>query len=504
MYNILSDLFWCNFCRGYLDVRGGPVPANIEALFTVWNDPSTWNVAALSPIAVRYQQAVGEFGMRETSHLPGAWAQDDWAVTPRLTLNLGVRWDMHVGAFAENLGISIPPFLPLDRPSQKNNIVPRLGFAYTLTEQTVVRGGFGKYYAQMFQRDAFYTHAFAKTVIPETPNDGRRDFASNPFNGPAPTYDQVVARSCPVVGLVPNCVRLDLTRINSPSTELPYSYQTSIGVQQQLGDRIAVTADYVFTAQRNTEIERNINLTYNPATGANYPFRDISRRAFPDWGVVNVMRFSDQGRRNYHGLETSFTRRFGQGWQLAGTYSLEGLWDADPRPVSASLNPRTGFAQYLPLPFETTLDLGGEYGPGITDQRHRATLNGVWQLPYRFQLSGLYFYGSGVRFATPFGGDVRNLGASGENRLRPDGTLAPRNNLVGRPLHRVDVRFLRKFPLGRGVAIDGMLVVFNLFNHRNFGNYVITQGAANFGAPVAQDNVAYQPRQLQLGFRATF
>ena len=53
-------------------------------------------------------------------------------------------------------------------------------------------------------------------------------------------------------------------------------------------------------------------------------------------------------------------------------------------------------------------------------------------------------------------------------------------------------------------VFDGIVEVFNLFNHVNYGNYVTSIGASNYGAPVAQDNVAYKPRQLQLGFRATF
>jgi hypothetical protein len=66
------------------------------------------------------------------------------------------------------------------------------------------------------------------------------------------------------------------------------------------------------------------------------------------------------------------------------------------------------------------------------------------------------------------------------------------------------MRAQKRLPLGSRMKADGIVEVFNLFNHVNYGNYVTTIGAANFGAPVAQDNVAYKPRQLQLGFRATF
>ena len=57
---------------------------------------------------------------------------------------------------------------------------------------------------------------------------------------------------------------------------------------------------------------------------------------------------------------------------------------------------------------------------------------------------------------------------------------------------------------GERARIEFRAEGFNLFNHVNYGNYVTSIGASNYGAPVAQDNVAYKPRQLQLGFRATF
>src|SRR4026208_2343818 len=87
--------------------------------------------------------------------------------------------------------------------------------------------------------------------------------------------------------------------------------------------------------------------------------------------------------------------------------------------------------------------MGGEYTRAATDQRHRAVFNGIWEAPYGLQLSGVYFYGSGLRFSTSVGGDPRGQAAGGENRYRttntaagPAGTIAPRNKPVGSPDHR--------------------------------------------------------------------
>jgi hypothetical protein len=80
-------------CTGAIEANGGAIPANIEELFPVWDDASTWNLAALSPITVRVRRAVSntDFHYEVPQHLIAGWMQDDWRVTPRLTLNLGVR-----------------------------------------------------------------------------------------------------------------------------------------------------------------------------------------------------------------------------------------------------------------------------------------------------------------------------------------------------------------------------------------------------------------------------
>jgi len=129
-------------------------------------------------------------------------------------------------------------------------------------------------------------------------------------------------------------------------------------------------------------------------------------------------------------------------------------------------------------------------------------------------VSGIYFYGSGERYRLFTGVDRRGdggqppsgsqVGVSTEQRLRADGSIMPRNALVGEPIHRVDMRIQKRLPIAGNVAVDGIFEVFNLFNHANYGSYVINESNAQYGRPSFNQNVAYQPRMLQLGFRIGF
>ena len=86
---------------------------------------------------------------------------------------------------------------------------------------------------------------------------------------------------------------------------------------------MSFSADYIWQGIRHERNWRNANLAYDPATGANYPFSDIARRPFQGWGSVTMM-FTDL-ESDYHGLETSFTKRMNKNWQMSGTYTLSAL-----------------------------------------------------------------------------------------------------------------------------------------------------------------------------------
>jgi hypothetical protein len=484
-------IYLCRFCMGVLDAQGGPIPSNVEALFPVWNDVSTWNIAALSPISRRFQMGIGNFQFYIPRHVGAFWLQDDWVVTPRLTLNLGVRYDLAKGMWAED--VELLPFVEAGREIDKDNIAPRVGAAFSLNDRTVIRGGFGKFFGDITDQPAHGLVGYVESYVPEINYDGRADFAINPFNGPTPSFEQIAATQCPV-NRTPTCVRQSLPgHMIGPVNETNYSYQTSVGLQRQLGPAMAVEADYVYTGSRAEVYRHNINLTYNPVTGINYPFQDISRRPFPDWGVVEP--YYPDGWSNYHALQMAFTKRFSNRWQASATYLLSSLKDGTPPP-------RTGL--YDIVTFPVAADLGGEYGVAASDQRHRAVFNGIWDIGYGFQLSGVYFYGSGLVYSTNYGGDLRNYGTTQVGRLRPNGTIVPRNNFIGDPNHRVDLRVQRRFAFGSRVRVDGMLEVFNMFNRENYGSYTTQESSASYGRPSQNLNVAYQPRMLQLGFRLAF
>jgi outer membrane receptor protein involved in Fe transport len=460
----------------------------------VWNQPSTWNIVPLSPVTYAYHQGFGSFFFKENQTDLGTWLQDNWQVTPKLTFNLGIRYDVMIGSLAEDL--VVPPFRPVAVPHELSDVAPRTGFVYSILQGTVLRGGFGKYYAGLTDQWRQHTIINQILAVPEDINNGvNPNFLADPYNGVPPTYAAVTA---------PNSrYRREIAQgtITSPNVRTPYSYQSSIGVDKQLGQTMAFQADYVWTGARAQEVSRQINLSYNAATGFNSPFTVIGNRPYPDWGSV-IMRFSD-GRSNYNALETGFTKRMSDHWQASATYTLSSYKDLNPLPI----NPGCSYPMSAPgvcsVPITLQPEYGGEYTYAVGDQRHRAVVNGIWELPLQFQLSGLYFYGSGQRTGRSYGIDLSNS-ASSNTRLRPNGTVVPRNSFVGTPLHRGDVRILRHFTLAPRLKVDGMIEVFNLFNHENDGSFVTAEVSPSFSKPVQNVNVEYQPRMMQLSFRFVF
>ena len=100
----------------------------------------------------------------------------------------------------------------------------------------------------------------------------------NPFNGPIPTYAQAVATATQ---------RSPFLTLPSVNSNLPYTHQANVGLQRQFGTAMSLAADFVYTNNKDVVGIMDVNLAYNPETGANYPFTDLTRRPVRGWGAVN-------------------------------------------------------------------------------------------------------------------------------------------------------------------------------------------------------------------------
>jgi hypothetical protein len=477
---------------GEIDARGAATPAaQMQTIFPVWNNADTWCLSCLSavPGLVRsYTVGVGDFNNWVSSKKLGAWLQDDWQVSRRLTLNLGVRYDVAIDAFAQ---VNIAPWESKgDYNDWGGGFQPRVGFTYKLDDKTVIRGGAGLYKADAGSGDMTQAKGNAQIAVIVIPNDGRADFAANPFNGKAlPTFDQAMALFCNTNN-VKGCLFRSLDGVipDPKYTHLGYTWQASIGIQRQIGDTIGVELDYVYAKGKNEAFTTdNSNLTYNPATGVNYPFTDTTHRAYSDWGPVTT--FAHLGTSETQELRTSFTKRFGHHWQASGTYSLRYMWDAEPLPFSG--------AQQVTFPVAP--DLGGEWSAAAGEQRHRAVFSGIWQVGFGFQVSAMQYIGSGIRQRNNYGADLRDIqGGGGTMRLRPDGTIVPRNSLIGPSQSRTDLRFQQKIKLAGRMSVDAIVEVFNLFNRPNY-QVGVSENLTTYGKPISGEY-----RTAQMGVRFTF
>jgi hypothetical protein len=272
---------------------------------------------------------------------------------------------------------------------------------------------------------------------------------------------------------------------------MPRSWNSSIGIQRQFGSTMSLQLDYVQTEGRHEkDVLDNANLAYDPVTGANIPFTNANRGLLP-WpsaGVISMIDYNSNS--SLRSLQAAFTKRMGHHWQASATYTLSWFYDQESQPVSG----RTL------VPFTVRDDLGGSgsYTLAANDQRHRAVFNGIWEVGKGFQVSGLHYLGAGIRSGTSYGGDVSVTGGTFSARLRPDGTLVPRNAFIQPAQNRTDIRIQQRVPLSGHVAIDGIAEVFNVFNRTNYTIDTV-ESSTTYLLPVIGAN-----RTAQVGFRLTF
>ena len=294
------------------------------------------------------------------SNYYGLFVQDDWRLSPRLTLNIGVRWD-YESPIAEtlnqqNIGFDAAAANPFQVPGMQlnggllfaseddplpfkrdfNNLQPRVGATFRANEKTVIRGGYALSYLPTF--DHGYNNGFSLTTTVVASTDAGITPAarlSNPYpNG----IEQPIGNSQGLATLVGRGFTY-----SNPERVIPHVQQFSIGAQRELPGRMVLEASYVGSRTQKLPVSKGINeitaeqlaqgsvmlepvsnpfaglLPGTPFNGATVPRQQLLR-PFPQFASITEDRRS-LGVNDYNALQLSFNKRLTRGLQFLVSYT---------------------------------------------------------------------------------------------------------------------------------------------------------------------------------------
>jgi hypothetical protein len=498
------------------------------------------------------------------ANVNGVYFQDDWKVTPKLTFNYGVRWELdlpvtervnkiasfdpitntlkdaqgfrwHVDSVTGKL-VSVPdPTLgPRMWDTDWNNFGPRVGLAWRPFggTKTVIRAGFG----------SFYNHQIVGNgITPLNRNSPYRDATTaGPFSsstGPLPSLaNAFFANPTPVPpGIQKNFVSA-------------YTNEWSLGIQRELARNLLLEVSYVGNETHKLPTSWNINQAFPGTVGS-----VNSRRPYVGWGSITGGFISSIGNANFNSLQTRLERRFSSGLSFLVSYTWSKTIDQGAN-ISTGGNNSGAFAQ-------DARNLAAERGLADFDVPHRFVASYVWDLPFanksnRFvngavsgwQLKGILTLQKGQPFTIYDGVDQSNTSGNNDRpivigdwhvadpgvngwfnactilsngaqsncqpgqtpawQIAPAGTFgnAGRNILRGPGLANFDLGLARQFKATERIALQFRAEFFNLTNHPNFylPNATVTSSQfATIGQAADQPNTGAQ-RQIQFALKVVF
>jgi hypothetical protein len=358
----------------------------------------------------------------------GAFANDDWKLTPKLTVNLGLRWDFFglVGEHHENQANFVPTGPPTGAPlyiipvgknsgnvssgcplcftnllatdgitlavtnqygqglgnSQKKNFAPRIGLAYQVNPKLVVRAGFGLFYNGFenrgFSPNLGENYPFQFNFSFSSPNDATPISAGTPFAGcstagPGGTATFEAGFSCTPLSplLVTDATGLGLRGIQFNYTT-PYTMGANLTVQYQLTPSMSVQAGYVTSLARHLESFPGSN---NPTSIAPASAAEKTLVQFPDFGF-NSSYAATAGMSAYHALQTKVEKQFAGGLNFLFAYTYaKTMTDAGDLLNGGSV---AGFR----APNVPGLGMAFDYGLADFDVRNVFHFSGGYELPF--------------------------------------------------------------------------------------------------------------------------
>ncbi len=497
-------------------------------------------------------------------HFINGFLQDDWRVTPNLVLNYGIRYDYDsaavdkynlISSFDPATGAIVVPSLAAAEqyknpafPSQipiesaqkagfpmrslRNAfpfaVYPRLGFAYSIGKNTVIKGGYGVF------NDDISGPTF--TPLYQSPYGGTIGY-TNSFNGTTPGAPCSVAAPCtPSITFnhpVNSQGQLGAVVLNSLAVNLrnPYVQQTNLTLEQNIGFNTSLRLSYIGTFASDLLYNRNINQVHASTTAFNQ-----ANTPYPLYQLV--YQTANGGIQNYNGFTAEVNRHLKQGllFEAALTYSKE-LTD-DPSETG-----QTGVVA------ENTYNLGRQYGNDQYSPRLGFVSNVIWSIPVGrgglvlqdsrlwgnilggWQLSGGYFQHTG-QYLTPtfagadssntnqFSGTADRIGnpapigsRSINNWFNPAAYAIPKNgtfgnagfgSLKGPGSSDFNLGIFKIFALPRKSSLDVSATFTNVLNHPNFGNPDVVVTDTTAGKITSIQNDFYGPRSGLLSARYSF
>jgi hypothetical protein len=467
---------------------------------------------------------------------------DTWRVSPKLTLNLGVRYDMLPHAYEKDDLLSafypglynpsraptvlpdgqlVGDYDPLNGIAQAgkngiprgitqnhwNTIMPRIGFAWRpWGEDTVLRFGYGLYTERIQGNDVY-------NVGPNPPNS----FTAQIFDAPLSNPGGGAQRRFPS----------NLQTYDGPY-KLPQIHQYNLGIQQRLKSGVVMTAAYVGSSASYLQTTRNINQPFPDGAARVRAGQAIVNQVRPYLGWGNILSYENSTNSNYNSLQLSMRTENYKGLTLQASYTWSHAIDYVSGDVPGNSHQNA---------YDTSL----ERAHGQYDRRQILILSYVyeirtptdWASALRYTLGGWTFSGissfqSGVPLNITLGGDnafiggapyrpdaVRNPNLAGEERTReryfdPAAFAQPAPGNFGNAARHIvrqaginnwDLSLFKNIPLGsERVALQFRSEFFNAFNHTQWSGYRNQFGSAGFG----EANAARDARVIQFGLKLLF
>lgn len=470
-------------------------------------------------------------------HIYQGYVQDDWNISPRLTVNVGLRYELPLPFYETGNKYSDLILEPgslygtlLDAHNadaagyrnsfvdpNRHNFAPRAGFAFKLTPKTVIRSAAGIFYG----RDE-------NVPVARRPTNNPPYFILSTYTSDQIDPSIILSQGFPANALDPANVKNPAVNSYLRHSPTPYVQQWNINIQRELPGALVAQVAYVGSSSHDLYYPDNIDLPA-PGPGSIQPRRPIQ-------GYSAIYEYAPFVSANYSGLQAQLERRFGRGLTFLGAYTYSHSFDNGPSQADNTAGD--------PGP-QNPLNFAAERGNSNFDVRQRFVASSVYELPFgkgrrflgnsRFgsaiaggwQLTGILSLQTGLPFTPTLSFDPTNTGTTARPNRTGNGNLpssqqgplhwfdssafttpAPftygnsgRNILRGPGLRNIDVGLARTLAMRESLGLEFRAEAFNLFNTPQFGLPNSTLGVATTGVI---STVVNPQRELQLALRLSF